>query len=108
MIKNQTWLTGGYVSTWTGKKSQKPSTLPHQHHLWLTWRAKELGGGPLNAPPFPWHRSTSPQLQVPKNEKTHLSDKVTLPPGEKTSLLVVPSLHWWKVPEMMVSEISAQ
>lgn len=48
------------------------------NHLWLTWRAKELGGGPLNAPPFPWHRSF-PQLQVPKNEKTHLSDKVTLP-----------------------------
>lgn len=32
----------------------------------------------------------------------------TVSPGYKTSLLVVPSLDYWKVPEMMVSEISGQ
>lgn len=77
MIKNQTWLTGSYVSTWTGESHRNPQHCL-TNHLWLTWRAKELGGGPLNTPRFPWHGSF-PQLQAPKNEETHLSDKVTQP-----------------------------
>ena len=81
MIKNQTWLTGSYVSTWTGEKSQKPSTLPHQPPVaylegkGTRWRAPQCTPFSM-APPFP-----SPNYRHPRMKRPTSLTKSPNPPG---------------------------